>query len=197
MTRVACLLVLTALIATACSSSKPRPAEEVLNPAAPEWVYNPAYEWDADDEPLVYYSSGRAPIFLDLDLAEEKALADGRADIGAFLEVGVQRLLEAYVGEAGDRLREGSLSSLINDQLYTRQIIDTTLSGVRIEDKWWDGDYYYVWLKYDAGDSFLGEFQASLNERLRADTRELTAGERDRMRDQLESLIRERRQQLD
>ena len=194
--RVISLALLT-LVVVSCSSNKPRPDDNVLNDEAPEWVYNPNVDWDADDEPFTYWATGRARINFDLDLAEEKAFADGRADVGAFLETTIQRLLEAYIGEAGDQMNDASLSSLVNDQLYTRQVINASLSGVRTEAKWWDGEYYYVWLKYNANDEFFGNFANSLNERLKSNTRKLTAQSRDRMRDELERILRERNETME
>lgn len=197
MYRVIALALVAGFVVLGCSSHKPRPDEAVLNEEAPDWVFNPNVEWDADDEPFVYYATGRARINFDLDLAEEKALADGRADVGAFLETTIQRLLESYIGEAGDQMNDASLSSLINDQLYTRQVVDASLSGVRLEAKWWDSDYYYVWLKYDANDQFFGNFTNSLNSKLQSNTRKLTSQARERMRDELNRILRERNEQLE
>lgn len=192
MTRTSLLLLLVGL--AACSSTSDRPPESVLSAEVPEWVFNPSYEWDADDEPLVYYAMGRSRILRDLNLAEENALADARADVQAFLETTIERLNEAWVAESGDLMDDASFSSLINNEMFTRQIISGTVHGVRIKTRYWDDATFYVWVRYDAADSFLASYESGLSEALRKQTRELTYADRERMRKELERVVAERNQ---
>jgi len=184
-------LVLAALVA--CSGTTPRPEEPFLSEEAPEWVFDPNIEWDEDDEPTVYYARGQAEILANLNLAEEKARADALADVQSFIEVTIERLTEAWINESGDAMLEGSESSLVNDEMFTREIVEGTLGGVRPLAMWWDADDYYVWVKYDA-EAALSAYEASLQSRLREVNRQLTKEDREAMREELERLLAERRE---
>jgi hypothetical protein len=190
MMRTTMLLLFVGL--AACSSTSPRPPESVLSEDVPEWVFNPAFDWDQDDEPLVYYAVGRSRIIRDVNLAEENALADARADVQAFLETTIERLNEAWVAESGDLMNDASLSSAINNEMFTRQVISGTVHGVRIMTRYWDDEDYWVWVRYDAADAFLGTYENELSETLRKQTRELTYADRERMRKELERVVAER-----
>jgi len=186
-----------AILIVGCSSANPRPTTDVLNEEAPDWVYDPSADWDADDEPFVYYATGMGRIGMNLNLAEAEAHSDAMSDIQAFLETTIERLGEYYAQEAGDLLDEDTKSSFVNNELFTRELVSGTVSGARIAGKWWDQDYIYVRLKFDAEDQFLGAYQQSLAARLRQKTRELTQKDKESMRSELERLVTERNEMLE
>lgn len=190
--RVLAVLLVPALLAS-CSGTTPRPEEPHLSDEAPEWVYDPHVVWD-EDEPTVYYARGQAEILQNINLAEEKARADALADVQAFIEVTIERLTEAWINESGDAMIEGTTSSLVNDEMFTREIVEGTLGGVRPLAMWWDAEDYYVWVKYDA-EAALTSYEAALQSRLREANRQLTKEDRDVMREELERLLAERREQ--
>ncbi len=181
-----------ALVIVGCSATNPRPTPDVLNEEAPDWVYEPSADWDADDEPFVYYATGMGRIGMNLNLAEAEAHADAMTDVQSFLETTIESLGEYYAQEAGDLLDEDTKSSFVNNELFRRELVSGTVSGARIAGKWWDQDYIYVRLKFNAEDSFLGEYQKSLASRLRQKTRELTQKDKESMRSELERLVSER-----
>jgi len=194
--RAACatgLLLLAGLGLPACSSTSenPRPDSSVLNEEAPRWVYDPAHDWDAAHEPFAYYATGQAPIHANLNLAEENARADALVDVQSFLTTSVERLTENWAVESGDLLEPAALSSLVKDEMFTRTVVSGTLNGTRVVGKWYDGRNYYVRVKYNAEDAFLGSYVKGFSRKLADQTRELTGAERDRMRAELERVVRE------
>ena len=190
---VPALALLVAALLTGCSSTgdNPRPDKSVLNEEAPTWVYDPSAGWDAEEEPFTYYATGQAPIHANLNLAEESAKADALADVQSFLETTIQRLNENWAGESGDLLDESALSSMVNDEMFTREVISGTLNGARIVGKWYDSRNYYIHVKYNAEDSFLGTYVKGFSKKLAEHTREMTTAERDRMRSELERVVKD------
>jgi hypothetical protein len=178
----------------ACSSSReedhPRPTG--ISEEAPAWVFDAAHEWDEEDQPFVYYATGRAAIHMNIGLAEENARADALADVQSFLETTIERLNENWASEAGDLLDRDALTSYINDEQFTREVISGSLSGARVIGKWNDDDHYFVWVRYNAEDAFLGNYSKGVASRLREQTRELTTADRERMRRELERVVQER-----
>jgi len=190
-----CAAFLPALLSCSASREAEHPRPTTVSEEAPRWVFDSATGWDEKAQPFVYYATGRAAIHLNLDLAEENAKADALADVQSFLETTIERLNESWASEAGDLLDRNALTSYINDEQFTREVISGSLSGARVIGKWNDDDYYYIWVKYNAEDAFLGNYSKSVASRLKEQTRELTTADRERMRKELERVVADRNEQ--
>jgi hypothetical protein len=187
-----CAVLLPALPSCSASREGEHPRPTTVSEQAPRWVFDAAAGWDEESQPFVYYATGRAAILMNLDLAEENARADALADVQSFLETTIERLNEGWASEAGDLLDRDALTSYINAEQFTREVISGSLSGARVIGKWNDDDNYYVWVKYNAEDAFLGNYSKSVASRLKQQTRELTTADRERMRKELERVVAER-----
>ncbi len=194
-------VVLVPLGLGACSSASvtdeqhhPRPS--TISEEAPRWVFDASTGWNEEEQPFVYYATGRAPIHLNMNLAEENAKADALADVQSFLETSIERLNESWAQESGNLLDKGALSSLFNDEILTRQLISGSLSGARVIGKWNDTRDYFVWVRYNAEDAFLGSYSKNVAAKLKEQTRELTSADRERMRAELERVVAERNSSL-
>jgi len=199
MSRPLSLLCRTALLSALLSCSSTHEAEHprptTLREEAPRWVFDASTGWDEQAQPFVYYATGHATIHRNLDLAEENAKADALADVQSFLQTTIERLNEGWASEAGDLLDKGALTSYINDEQFTREVISGSLSGARVIGKWNDDENYWVWVKYNAEDAFLGNYSKGVASRLKEQTRELTTADRERMRKELERVVQERNEQ--
>ncbi len=74
---------------------------------------------------------GSATIIGNEAIARTRAAANGRGELGAVLKAEIGQLVENWAKEAGDMNIKNSLSSYINDEVFTRQYVDTTISGAR------------------------------------------------------------------
>jgi len=99
-------------------------------PQAPEWVAEPAREWDEEAEPLLLQVTGSAVIEDDLPGAERAARADALAAIGAFLDGAVSELGAAAAPPAS---------------------VATAVQSARVRGKFHDGRHFFVRMACDAG----------------------------------------------
>ena len=190
-----CVAFVPALLSCSASRESEHPRPVTVSEEAPRWVYDASAGGDEKDQPFVYYATGHATIHMNIDLAEENARADALADVQSFLETTIERLNEGWASEAGDLLDKTALTSYINDEQFTREVISGSLSGARVIGKWNDTDNYYIWVRYNAEDAFLGNYSKGVASRLKEQTRELTTADRERMRHELERVVSERNSQ--
>jgi len=99
-------------------------------PQPPDWVNEPAGDWDEDGEPLLLQVTGSAAIAGDLSGAEQAARADALAAIGAFLDGAVTELGPAAAPPAS---------------------VATAVQASRVRGKFHDGRRFFVWMACDAG----------------------------------------------
>ena len=99
-------------------------------PQPPEWVTEPARDWDEEAEPLLLQVTGSAAIEADLPGAERAAQADALAAIGAFLD--------------------GAVSELGTDAAPPVSVA-TAVQSARVRGKFHDGRRFFVRMACDAG----------------------------------------------
>ena len=99
-------------------------------PQPPEWVSEPAGDWDEEAEPLTVQVTGSAVIQSSIAAAELAAQADALAAIGAFLDGAVTELGPAAAPPAS---------------------VATAVQASRVRGKFHDGRHFFVRMACDAG----------------------------------------------
>lgn len=99
-------------------------------PQPPEWVAEPARDWDEAAEPLLLQVTGSAVIEDDIPGAERAARADALTAIGAFLDGAVSELGAAAAPPAS---------------------VATAVQSARVRGKFHDGRRFFVRMACDAG----------------------------------------------
>ncbi len=111
-------------ILTACGST----SGNAIDADGIDWIENAG----AISEYLA--AAGSAPIANDLSIgvARDAAARNARTQLAATLETQVEQFAEDYTKEAGDLTDPASLSSLVNNAVFTRQSIDLGLKMARV-----------------------------------------------------------------
>ena len=123
-------LCAAALLAACASGGTGHGAGTEGAPPPPEWVVEPAGDWDEEAEPLLLQVTGSAAIGDDLAGAERAAQADALAAIGAFLDGAVSEL----GAEAAPPVS-----------------VATAVQSARVRGKFHDGRRFFVRMACDAG----------------------------------------------
>ena len=90
-----------------------------------EWWNNPK------DLPYDLCVVGSSPVLGNPSAARTSAENNARAQMAAMKKAKVQQLIEDWAQQTGDMLQEGSLQSLINNEQFTRSVVDEDVSGAR------------------------------------------------------------------
>jgi hypothetical protein len=110
------LVTVLALLGSGCA---------VFSGGVPEWIDNPGSVGGA------LAAAGSAPILGPESAARDSAAANGRAQLAASLKAEINQLIEDWSKQAGNLKIQGSLSSYINNENFTRQYVDTMIMGGR------------------------------------------------------------------
>jgi hypothetical protein len=105
------------------------------------WIDNPDQYRD------VLASVGSSPIVGNESMSRTRAEANGTAALARVLKSEVGQLIENWAKEAGNMMIKETLSSYINDEVFTRVYVDTTISGARpVKYATRDGTQYVLML---------------------------------------------------
>jgi hypothetical protein len=105
-------------LTTGCASD-----DSVSVPSDGDWIDNPGQVEGA-------LAAVGTQIFVSNEgNARTGAEADARAKLAATLKAEINQLVENWAKEAGDLQIQDSLSSLINNETFTRQYVDTVIRG--------------------------------------------------------------------
>jgi hypothetical protein len=145
--RITGLAVLVALIAVALAGcgGGPKSLQSVSECDIPEW-YN-----TVPQDPNYLYAA-RTATSQDMQLAVDKAMTDGRAEIGRQTELKVQGLQKRFDEEVGLNADAQLMSQYTQ---ATKTVVSTSLSGSRVKEQYQckDGDLWrsYVLVEYPIG----------------------------------------------
>ncbi|MFT4542952.1 MAG: hypothetical protein ACI841_003185 [Planctomycetota bacterium] len=138
----ACLLLGT--VACNGTDTKPDDIEKVGEQSVYRWWENPG---DLD-VPLA--TIGMAKIIGDEGFARTRAEADATRKIASTMNTKVQAMITQWSQVAGDYMDEASMSALTNDESFSRQVTDQSISGARvIKYKKHDGQMYVLMMVDD------------------------------------------------
>lgn len=101
-----------------------------------------------------YATVGTAKVVANQAQARTRAEVDGRNKLAASIRSVIQSVQENWSQEAGDLLDEETLSSMLNDESFIRQMVDTTMMG-SVVDRYEVADgYMYVLMKLEDAAAF-------------------------------------------
>lgn len=145
----AALLALLPLFAASCQSSQsgtngPRP----VNPdTVKEWWKRPGLFGN-------YAAIGTAKMVANEAAARTRAEVDGRNKLAASIQSTIQSIQENWSQEAGDLMDEATLSSMLNDETFIRQMVDTAMVGSVVSRYEVADGYMYVLMTLEDPDAF-------------------------------------------
>lgn len=154
----AALIVSSFLLGTSgCGTATPdTPATTA---ATGDWWNNPG---DIRDS---LASVGSAKLMGNLSNARTRAETDARAKLAASGRAKLQQLVQNWAKEAGDMLDEKTVSSYINDETLTRQLVDEELVGARPVRYQTEGEYVYALMIMDDPANWTKRVGSSLRDR--------------------------------
>ena len=138
------LVALIAVVFVGCGGG-PKTLQSVSECDIPEWYSN------VPTDPNYLYAA-RTSTSQDMQLAQDKAATDGRAEIGRQTELKVQGLQKRFDEEVGLNADAQLMSQYTQ---ATKTVVSTSLSGSRVKSQVLckDGDLYrsYVLIEYPIG----------------------------------------------
>jgi hypothetical protein len=180
-----------ALAAPSCSSTSSAPRDAVLV-SAPDWVTRASAGWDGAAEPCVVFATGFGRLSGDVARAEKTARDQAQQQLTVFVGQVLARLDAAFTERAAGVMTAADLAADVGDPGLHRSLVEGARDAARVNGKWQDDDNLYVWLRLDADAGLLQPYEKALSQRLAAQARELTDGDRERLRAALAAAVAER-----
>lgn len=144
--------VLLGSMLVACNSTKPAKEDnvDIINGGAvDEWWNNPL------EVQLDMAVVGSAPYLGNPTAARRSAEVNARAQMAAMKKAKIQQLVEQWDQQTGDMKRPESVQSLVNNEAFTRQLVDEDIYGARaVKYKLVDGVQYVLMVLEDVGPFF-------------------------------------------
>lgn len=177
------------------SSKTPENPSTRVDPQG-DWWNNPGVVQDR------LAAIGASPFLNNVSSARIAAETNARAALAATLKAKIQQLVENWSKEAGDLNIAKSLSSYINNETFTRQFVDTEISGARAHKYHLDRDtntqYVLMILDTEKAQEWLSSVGNALSEQaLRDATLFKTEAMKSQARDRLDSLIDKEKKQAE
>lgn len=186
-------LAASALLLSGCGANKVEVKKDTN--AKPDWtdkggVFN-------DDGNAVVYGVGIADNGPNISLMREKADSRARADLAVQLKVAVKKLTLDYMSDHKDYFDQKNTAG--SDEMSTvvsKQVVDQTLIGSRIIDRWKDPETgaLYSLAKLKVGDGVFDAYENALRKSLRNQHRLETEERMNNALGQLDKEITDQRQ---
>jgi hypothetical protein len=144
-----------------------------------------------------YAAIGTAKIIGNEASARNRADVDARNKLAASIKATIQSISENWSQEAGDLTDESTLSSMMNDETFIRQVVDTTLVGSVVDRYESNGGYMYVLMKLESPDDFLAHLVSKVDENSKQDDALAeTNARKSILRDRLDTVIEREKGQI-
>lgn len=182
----------TTLIASCGSSEKKaetRKGTDVFSDGAGGKVVIPNW-WENPGAIGKFSAIGSAKIIGSYANAKRTAEVQARATLAASLEATIQSLTELWSQETGDAMNEASLASYFNNEQFTRQLVDTTLRGARVDRYAKEDGEAFCLVILEKPEDFLDNLVQKVEEdTMKEDTYFETEVKKGKARDALDSLV--------
>ena len=188
---VACT-ALAAAFALACGTTSGEQRSSAVLLQAPDWVTKASSGWDSAAEPSVVFTNGSARLAGDAARAEKAAHEGALQALVKWVGQALARLDAAFTEQAAGVLTPADLGAAVGDPGLLRALVEGARDAASVNGKWQDDDSFWVWVRLDADAGLLEPYQRALSQRLAAQSRELTDGDRARLRAALHAAVAER-----
>ncbi len=153
--------------------------------------------WNRPDAFGKYTQVGSAKVIGSETSARGRAEVDARNKLAASIKATIQSISENWSQEAGDLTDESSMSSMMNDESFIRQVVDTTLVGSVVGRYQISNGTMYVLMSLESPDEFLAHLVSKVDENSAADDALAETGARKSlMRERLDTVIEKEKGQI-
>lgn len=188
------IIILAATLIYACSSTR-KYEPQAFSKNMPEWVMKGGAAFK-DKSPTVFYGVGVSNYMPNTMLMRETADSRARAQLATEIKTSIQKMVEDYIHNNMDYFdKENTAGSDELVQYVSKEVIDTTLVGASIIDRWQDPETkdLYSLARIDLSNNFYDEYKTALKKAISKEHFNFVKEKKDEMLKKLNEEIEKQR----